>query len=449
MSTPDTGEQSPWVAHFRGLCSPEKLKAMTTCVPEPLHGLNLEPVEVACKRVFDALTAIYIPGPVELGLLLQMVEMALAHAQQWYPDGRTFLRNIYSETIDMPSAVPVCLIGLSGVGKSALRRALCKVFEPPSSLITVADDHSEFPWAPMGLALIKRAQSSTEVQRALCGRRFGKFVSIDATGDWMYRTGDCFNVLDEMQYLTHGESSRATVLKVLLTVAGLGVPMLYICNFSLCYRLLKLSHEARQAVLANVRLLPPSLPESPEWLAYLAAAQATLPGICGFSLVSSASVLWNYTAGLKRNLQYLLLAAYRLMRKDRTATITWQMVEAAYESSYYFASREEVELLIAHAATGKIVRRDLICPFEMEANEDYKRVVKELHRQIYARAVGRTALSKSEKDALAELQVQSEPKAPKESPRQAAALQKPKKTPVTSASLVDAGNALVNAKPAR
>lgn len=419
---------------------------MTTCAPEPLQGLNLQPVEVACKLIFDAFEEIYIPGAVEIGLLLQMVEMALAHAQQWYPDGRTFLRNIYSESIEMPSAVPVCLTGLSGVGKSALRRALCKVFEPPSSLITVADDHSEFPWAPLRLALIKRAQNSTAVQRALSGR---PYVSIEATGDWMYRTGDCFNVLDEMQYLTHGESSRAMVLKVLLTVAGLGVPMLYICNFSLCYRLLKLSHEARQAVLANIRLLPPSLPESPEWLAYLAALQATLPGIFGFSLVSCARAIWNYTAGLKRNVHRLFIAAYRLMRKDGATTITWKMVEAAYESSYYFASREEVELIIAHAATGKIVRRDLVCPFEMESNEEYKRVIKDLHRQIYAQAVGHTALNKSEKDALAELKVQSEPKAPKQSPRQEASPEKPGKTPVTWASLVDSGNALVNAKPAR
>jgi hypothetical protein len=441
VSPPRTGSQGPWVAHFEKLRKVSTLEALVRRIPAPVHGLNDLPVEVACKRLFAVLEDIYIPGPAEINLLLQMVERALAHAQQWYPDGRTFLRNIYSTTLDMPSAVPICLMGLSGVGKSALQRALCKIFEPKTALITVADDHSQFPWAPLRLALIKRDQSASAVLKSLCARSFPNSINVEATGDWLYRTGACMLVLDEMQYLTHGERSRIMVLKLLLLVAGLGVPMLYICNYSLVHRLLKLPHESRQAVLGELRLLAPSLAESAEWLAYLKAIQDALPDLFGFDLLKNAVPLWNYVAGLKRNLHRLLVAAYRGMRNAGTAVITWEMVEAAYKSSYYFAARQEVEALITHAVTGKRISRDLICPFEVDSNSEYEAALKDLQRQVFVGAVEQAALSKAEKQALAAVKKEAQPKAPKVLPVEKVVRSKAPKRPVTSSSLVDAAKA--------
>lgn len=177
--------------------------------------------------------------------------------------------------------------------------------------------------------------------------------------------------------------------------------------------------------------------------------KAALPNLFGFDLVKNEAALWNYAAGLKRNLQRLLSAAYRAMRKVGAAVMTWAMLEAAYSSSHYFAARQEVELLMSHAATGKRIPRDLICPFEIESNQEYKSALKDLQRQAFAGAVEKTALSKAEKDALAAVKKQAQPKAPKVLPVEKVVRAKVVKGPFTSASLIDAANALLNSQPER
>jgi len=166
-----------------------------------------------------------------------------------------------------------------------------------------------------------------------------------------------------------------------------------------------------------------------------------LPDLFGFDLLKNAVPPWNYVAGLKRNLHRLLVAAYRGMRKAGTAAITWEMVEAAYKSSYYFAARQEVEALITHAVTGKRISRDLVCPFKVDSNSEYEAALKDLQRQVFVGAVEQAALSNAEKQALAAVKKKAQPKAPKVLPVENVVRSKAPKQPVTSSSLLDAAKA--------
>ena len=392
---------SQWVAHFSKLDCAKTLKRLSTNLGSPVLDLESDPAEVARKRLLDSWDSIYIPGPLEIELMLEMVQISLAHACQWYPDDESFLGTIYGQKISMRPAVPICLTGLSGVGKSALRRALVSMFMPPSPFISVAQDHGDFPWVPIRTALIQHAESPSGVLRALAEKDFPNRSLDRAALDLMYRTGTCFNLLDEMQSLTLGDTARAMVGKVLLKTLNLGIPMLYICNFSLGHRLKKMHHELRQAFLGNLRVLPPSSPTSKEWMGYLKAMGDAAPGVLGFDVGAHSVPLWNYTAGLKRNLQRLLGECYLAARKVGNAEIAWSTVENVYESPRYFASREEVEALMAHAATGKKISRDLMCPFDDDANQsDYHDALRVAQRGRFVNNVGRTALNAAEGKAL-------------------------------------------------
>lgn len=439
-------KDSEWVTHLKGLNSGKTLRKLTTNFADPQLGLHHHPTTVAREKLKSAWSSIYIPDPLEIEIMLEMVQMALAHAEEWYPDAKTFLSNIYTEKVEIPSAVPCCLMGLSGVGKSALREALRRAFAPPKKLIVASEDHGEFPWHPIRFASARFARTLKEILFALLGGEYPHTNIVKGTGIRLYQSGACLNVLDEMQFLTTGLTSRAMVSNVLLTIAGLGIPMLYICNYSLVHKLLKTPNEIRQILLPRLRLLSPSLPHSDEWVSYLQALQSSAPEIFDFDLVAHKIPLWNLTAGLKRNLQGLLQEAYIYARGRQAKKISWAMIDPVYRSDQYFSARNEISALISYAASGKRISSDLICPFDAEVDGAYKSTLSLGQRANFHIAVNNAVLTNEEKIALNRIKAEAEPKQSISASEPLPAGPKPEPTPETAKSLVAAANALLNKK---
>ncbi|MGJ7537556.1 MULTISPECIES: hypothetical protein [unclassified Variovorax] len=395
--------ESPWTSHLRGIKTIGDIARMVRVGAQALSGLGDAPVEVACRRIEAAWDAIYIPSESECRLLLEFVEVALAYANEWFRTKKAFLGTIFSGAINIPPVFPFCVTGLSGVGKSALRRALERLFTPPASTIAVSDEYEPFPWIPMRSALIENGPQSTLVFAALAGPGSKlKQTMVECRGS-MYRSGACFAVLDEMQFLTHGEDARAMAARLLLSAASLGMPLAYFCNFSMVYKMLKLPHESRQRLLARLRLVTPCSPRDPLWAEYLQELQAAVPGLFAFNLVDRATELWNYSAGLKRNLQQLLKESFRASRRVGETSVSWSTVESTYLHTDYFSTREEVEQLLAHAMGNTKIKRDLMCPFASPSNNEYQAALRSLLQQRFGKAVEDSVLNEAEKKELAKI----------------------------------------------
>ena len=101
-----------------------------------------------------------------------------------------------------------------------------------------------------------------------------------------------------------------------------------------------------------------------------------MPGFFGFGFKERRFDLWSFTAGIKRELVSLLAHAYRLCRQRGAREVAWSDVGLAYRSIEFSKSRNDVALLISHAAQGGTLRQDLLCPFADDANgesvEKYK-----------------------------------------------------------------------------
>jgi len=110
---------------------------------------------------------------------------------------------------------------------------------------------------------------------------------------WIYRRGCCLIAIDELQFLTQSEQANVLVCQVLLAVTYVGVPMVFISNYSLCHRLLKRPPEAIQRLLTRPLILVPDLPDSDDWRNLLAEYQKAVPNLFIFSFVDRAKDLWN------------------------------------------------------------------------------------------------------------------------------------------------------------
>lgn len=68
-----------------------------------------------------------------------------------------------------------------------------------------------------------------------------------------------------MQHTNSG-SGAAKITDILLTMAAIGVPMVFVCNYSLARKLLGRNSEDKQRLLADPRIMLPDEPGSANWL---------------------------------------------------------------------------------------------------------------------------------------------------------------------------------------
>lgn len=138
-------EINPWVTRFEPLLDMEVLKQRATVKVPPLTGLASMPVELAAKCLEDALKTTFYPTTQCLAVLRRLVGIAHAHCVTTYPDPKTFLGGVYAARVPLPNfAMPICLTGLAGTGKTEILNAFSRV-QQPNNEVTVDAQHSPFP----------------------------------------------------------------------------------------------------------------------------------------------------------------------------------------------------------------------------------------------------------------------------------------------------------------
>ncbi|MNH24568.1 hypothetical protein D3C79_845080 [compost metagenome] len=83
----------------------------------------------------------------------------------------------------------------------------------------------------------------------------------------VHRHGVSLLLLDETQHIVKGQGT-AVVTDILLTLARIGLPMIYLANYSLLHKLMGRNQEDTQRLLIRPRIMLPDDPAGLDWKAY-------------------------------------------------------------------------------------------------------------------------------------------------------------------------------------
>lgn len=395
-----SAKANPWVNRFLPLLDRDEIRRRTRVAAQPVTGLRDLPMEVACQRVDEALSRIFVPTQRCCEILQHFVETAVSHCLGRYPSRKAFLAGCYEGQLPDCSMPPICLTGPAGSGKSKLIHALRRILPPDSSIRLNPGDH-EFRLVASWNVSIRARSGIPELLESLLPEARSGYYSHEMTQRNAFQSGVALLTADEFQFLTQSANANALVTQRLLELWGLQLPLIYIANYSLCHRLMRRPQEDVQRLLANPIVLEPEAPDSVDWHDLVREYKAACHEYLDIDPETDGDILHRYSAGLKRLSARLLVIAYRLVRKDGRHTITLRDIEKAYQSSQYTVNRRDVELMMNQWITGREARPDLWCPFGQPASSTQKLAdhAKAMRNRVTAEKILKSSMTAEEREA--------------------------------------------------
>ena len=358
----------PWLRAFDVLQNEEILKERAKQTVPSLDGLAALPLEQACMQLDKALRTVFYPTAQCVSILKRLIGVAHAHCMTVYPDSKTFLAGVYSLKPPLPEfALPICLTGLAGVGKTELLRAFRRVLDTYCNVMF--DREHPFPISRTWQVTVLARSTPKDVLRTLCQSEGSPSALVEKCRKLAYRDSVSLLMADEFQFATGSESANARVSQMLLSLGYIGVPFVFAANYSLIRRLQRRPGEEQQRLLSSPIILCPDSPNSADWQNTLETQRDIAPDYFIFDPVQDAVTLHAYTAGRKRAMAHLLLLAFR-SEYPKGGKVDCQALRRAYHSTEYGGYREETELLVAQFIQKRQApdRKDLWCPFPLEAD---------------------------------------------------------------------------------
>ncbi|NTV94162.1 MAG: hypothetical protein HGA75_01950 [Thiobacillus sp.] len=365
-------KQCEWLGWFDRYDTDEALRAAAYQPAIPIQGLQQMSVEEACKQLDQAWEAIFVPGQQHLVMLHSLLDQARGFAMSMYPTLKDYNRLRCSSAQPVIAPQPIrCLTGLAGVSKSSLVQAFERIcqLQPTADFLT---DGQRLKVHPVRRVVINGQPAILGILRgmanpvALSGRaRIEMAGLMGHVGDWLSATATSTLVVDEMQFFTQSALASTKTSQLIMTLANLGPPLVYVANYSLVRKFLLRPQEEKDRLLGAPMVLEPPGADDPLWSAavqeYLSASQGTFK----LDAALHALELHRYTGGLFRALRKLLLQAYREARAHDRHEVSQEDIKLAYRSREYSSHRKDVEDLASLAVSPQMAekRPDLVCPF--------------------------------------------------------------------------------------
>lgn len=364
---------NPWASRFSAFDDPASIICGARHIPQPLSGLEAVSPAVAVERLRLTLEQLFVVTPKYATVLKAIGEHAAAGSDIRYFEKGEFKGKCYEKNIDVPILPPLCIVGLAGIGKSAIFRAAARVIARDNK--THFDD-SHDPVLVRGFIsstvepgdsdrrLLVRIAEQLDINAGISGDICKLSVQIRKIG---YRDGVAGLHLDEFQHGTLS-AANARITSLLLTARATGIPMVFACNFSLIHRLLERPQEDRDRLLTRVIVLTPETPDSEGWRLMVEGMFAVMKTYVRLDVENIAPELGRLSGCLPRNLYRLLGIAYGIAREEASSVITMKNLRDAYHSRAYASARSDVKAIgqISDGAGWKATKRiDLCCPEEL------------------------------------------------------------------------------------
>ncbi|EHY78855.1 transposition protein, TnsC-like protein [Stutzerimonas stutzeri ATCC 14405 = CCUG 16156] len=389
------------------MADPARITQKITVTPEPLVGLSdLHPV-AAAYQLRSQLTKLYLPTEFVVGLISELLVHSSLLFSDRYSNERSYAQHVY--TPFESGVVPLCLTGLAGIGKSRALIAIRDYMPGPGTHFSNLM-HGEIKNQSHLYASANAKDSARQVIEDLCISldievskqvNAAKLLSVCRRQASISRVTHIF--IDEMQFFTKGNSTDS-LAKLLLSVASIGIPTLYLCNFSLLHKLFTRNSEDRHRLLSQPKIMTPDLPDSRDWRLYILACDRALGGVFKGSNEVLVRAIYDFTFGIKRFVVELITLSYLIARSLNSERLTLDMFRQAYFSVEYTAFRQDVMLLNRQAIENKASRRDLWCPFELPPGYKTRaaEIATESRNRKFSMETLKSALSMSERKALNE-----------------------------------------------
>lgn len=357
---------------FEGGMRAARIIAATTVKPDPISSLTNIHAHVGAQVLGDSLKQIFIPNTFAVDLIMEMMGRAHLHSSKVFASQKAYVSEVYCPS--EREIFPICLTGLAGVGKSETITALRKVL--PKPLDFTCDHFKGVVTAKSHWYASARENSGEKVllNHLLYEDQSprGRVTTAELRNAYRRvanRDGISLGILDELQHMSNGEGvARAT--EMLLNMAKVAIPLLYVSNYSLMHKLFKGSSECKQRLLSQPRIMLPDDPGSSDWRNYIDECVRVSNGHISTGSVNLADEIYRRTFGLKRLVVELLQISYVECRKAGRDSVLVSDLQRAFCSSEYTSNAKDVEELILQSQNPlrrPAARLDLYCPFDLPA----------------------------------------------------------------------------------
>lgn len=410
-------------SRFDGYMDIESIRKRIVVRPEPVSDLETLHPSIGAQLLAERLMEIYVPNESSLNFIHEMIGLAYLHNLKVFSSAAGYAARIF--TPPEVEVSPVCLTGLAGVGKSQTIAALWRAL-PPSIALTCDLYQGTVELMSLWYASARGKAGGKQllldfVHGSGHDGRGGnlKKLLVDCRR-LANRDGVTLVVLDETQHINTGEGA-SKVTDILLTMAVIGPPMIFVSNYSLVHKLLRRNSEDKQRLLSEPRIMLPDDPKSQDWADYVDECMRVSGGRVKVGNDEFAVELYRSTFGIKRLVVQLLKLAYIECRAAGRHRIEVDDLHTAYRSSAYTSNARDVEdLQLETISRGSSKRLDLRCPFDLPV--EYKSNVVNFTRadrdqRVQARVFNSSA-TEAERAALKHIALPEE-KSPAKSTRRA------------------------------
>tara|TARA_R110000851_G_scaffold111379_1_gene234697 strand:- start:16738 stop:18087 length:1350 start_codon:yes stop_codon:yes gene_type:complete len=310
---------------------------------------------------------LYVPTSQDLDILERFVQTGIAHYETNYPSDHSYLQTLYThqESFSPPVQTPTCLTGPAGIGKTSLLQALGRLLPPPIELEPAPNHGPVLFTSHWSIEVRQRVNANSLLQqlvlpleeRSARPRNLGALAAKLA-----HRAGVALFLVDELQFLTQSGTANTLITKLLYELSYVGIPLVYVANYSMCKLLQKRPEQDRQRLLANPIVMLPTQPDSQDWMAYLRAIQKVLGTTLQIDVLQERGTIYYLSAGLKRLVKQLLRRAYELAWHTGRRYVTIADLHDAYNDTPYAISRQQVEAMLSpHSKRSS----EYVCPFPL------------------------------------------------------------------------------------
>ncbi|MCP3728653.1 ATP-binding protein [Paraburkholderia sp. CNPSo 3272] len=401
-----TTDETPWVSRFTPLLNRERIRELVELRPQTILNIGDMSPQEACERVKDAFQRVYYPSAQCLDILLQWVRIALAHSLKMYETSRMFVEGVYQRESPLPEfSFPWCLTGLAGTGKSALLSAFERLMPKPDTV--TAADGTKFPLVSYRAVTVRASSTSRDILMQFARREGSTRVLSDYLRRLAYSDGWALVLQDEFQFATQSARASTRVTQMILAMCYIGVPAVYIANYSLLHKLNERNQEDRHRLLGKVVELYPDNCKSKDYRTLLSWFREIAPEIFTYDPEGDAEAIDILTAGIKRPLVSLMEIGFA-MAFSKGGVVDYSVLEKAYKSREYATFRNDVEALAKLYGAFRKSHKDLWCPIDAVLNSDEDLDLERDRQSLVDMKAMKASMTVEERKAYAEVSTRPE-----------------------------------------